>query len=84
MDGVILLLFLVIPVFTPSFPDVTAVFEGGGLAIFQGAVALVLGVLIVLVLMATLPRQFMASARIAFRVLPEVWGLRAVRLLEDC
>lgn len=82
MDGVILLLFLVIPVFTPSFPDVTAVFEGGGLAIFQGAVALVLGVLIVLVLMATLPRQFMASARIASRVLPEVWGLRALRLLE--
>ena len=54
MDGVILLLFLVIPVFTPSFPDVTAVFEGGGLAIFQGAVALVLGVLIVLVLMLSL------------------------------
>ena len=82
MDGVILLLFLVIPVFTPSFPDVTAAFEGGGLAIFQGAVALVLGVLIVLVLMATLPSQFLASARIAFRVLPEVWSLRAVQLLE--
>ena len=82
MDGVILLIFLVIPVFTPFFPDVAAVFEGGGLAIFQGAVALVLGVLVVLVLMATLPKQFLAAARVALKVLPEVWSLRATQLLE--
>ena len=82
MDGVILLIFLVIPVFTPFFPDVAAVFEGGGLAIFQGAVALVLGVLVVLVLMATLPKQFLAAARVALKVLPEAWSLRATQLLE--
>ena len=82
MDGVILLIFLVIPVFTPFFPDVAAVFEGGGLAIFQGAVALVLGVLVVLVLMATLPKQFLAAARVALKVVPEVWSLRATQLLE--
>ena len=82
MDGVILLLFLVIPVLTPSFPDVTAVFESGGLAIFQGAVALVLGVLVVLVLMATFPKQFLAAARVALQVLPEAWSVRVAQLLE--
>lgn len=82
MDGVILLLFLVIPIFTPAFPDVNALLEGGGLAIFQGAVALVLGVLVVLVLMATLPSHFLAAARVCFGLLPRRFATRAIELLE--
>jgi uncharacterized protein (TIRG00374 family) len=82
MDGVILLLFLVIPVFTPAFPEVDALLEGGGLAIFQGAVALVLGVLVVLVLMATLPRQFLAVARFVLGFVPGQLAGRVMELLE--
>ena len=82
MDGVILLLFLIIPVYTPAFPDVAALLEGGGLAIFQGAVALVFGVLVVLILMATLPRKFLALARFSVGFLPGRWAGRIVDLLE--
>lgn len=82
MDGVILLLFLVIPVFTPAFPDVNALLEGGGLAIFQGAVALVLGVLVALVLMAAMPSQFLAMARFFVGFLPGRWAGRIIELLE--
>ena len=41
MDGVILLLFLVVPVLTPGFPAVDALSQGSGLAMFRGAIALV-------------------------------------------
>lgn len=82
MDGVILLLFLIVPVYTPAFPEVAALLEGGGLAIFQGAVALVFGVLFALILMATLPRQFLAVARFFVSFLPGGLAGRIVGLLE--
>ena len=71
MDGVVLLLFLVIPVFTPGFPEAEALTQGAGLAMFNFAIALVLGVLAVLVVMAALPRQFLWVAERVARVLPE-------------
>lgn len=82
MDGVILLMFLVIPVFTAGFPDVNALLDGGGLAIFQGAVALVLGVLAVLIAMAALPRQFLAVATWVSRLLPRAWADKGIDLLK--
>lgn len=82
MDGLILLLFLIIPVLTPTFPRVDALAEGGGLAIVQGAVALVLGVLVALVLMAAMPRQFLALTRSVVGFLPEHWAERILALLE--
>jgi uncharacterized protein (TIRG00374 family) len=82
MDGVILLLFLVVPVFTPGFPAVDALSEGGGLAMFQFAIALVLGVLAALVLMAALPKQFLAIARFFAGFLPGEWAARLIEGLE--
>lgn len=71
MDGVVLLLFLVIPVFTPGFPEAEALSQGAGLAMFNFAIALVLGVLAVLVTMAALPRQFTWTAERLTRILPD-------------
>ncbi len=78
MDGVVLLLFLVIPVFAPGFPAVEAMSQGGGLAIFRGAITLVLAVLVVLVVMATMPRQFLAVAKRISVVLPLVTRTRVL------
>lgn len=74
MDGVVLLLFLVIPVFMPGFPEAEALSQGAGLAMFNFAIALVLGVLAVLVAMAALPRQFIWVAERVTSVFPERVG----------
>lgn len=74
MDGTVLLLFLVIPVFTPGFPESEALSQGAGLAMFNFAIGLVIGVLIVLVVMAALPRHFVWIADKVTSVLPE--GMR--------
>lgn len=72
MDGVVLLLFLVIPVFTPGFPEAEALSRGVGLAMFNLAIGLVLGILAVLVVMAALPRQFVWIAERVTSLMPEV------------
>lgn len=82
MDGVILLLFLVIPLLTPGFPAVDALSQGAGLAMFRFAIALVLGVLAVLVVMAALPRHFLAIATHCASVLPVSWQTRVVGALQ--
>jgi uncharacterized protein (TIRG00374 family) len=71
MDGVILLLFLVVPVLTPGFPAVDALSQGSGRAMFQFAIALVVGVLLVLVVMAALPGLFLAVAERITALFPE-------------
>jgi len=71
MDGVILLLFLVIPVLTPGFPAVEALSQGSGRAMFQFAIALVVGVLLFLVVMAALPGVFLSIAERVTALLPE-------------
>lgn len=82
MDGVILLLFLVIPLFTPGFPTVDALSHGSGLAMFRGAVGLVLGVLVVLVVMAAFPTVFMTIAKRVTLFLPNAWRARVVDALR--
>lgn len=81
MDGVVLLLFLVIPVFTPGFPEADALTQGVGLAMFNFAIALVLGVLAVLVVMAALPKQFIWMAEKLTGLLPEAFGTKALGAL---
>jgi uncharacterized protein (TIRG00374 family) len=71
MDGVILLLFLVVPVLTPGFPSVEALSQGSGRAMFQFAIALVVGVLLFLVVMAALPGLFISVAERITAFLPE-------------
>jgi uncharacterized membrane protein YbhN (UPF0104 family) len=82
MDGVVLLLFLVIPVLTPGFPAVDALSQGSGLAMFRFAVGIVLGVLGVLVLMAALPRVFVALAARVTGFLPTALGDRLMSALQ--
>jgi uncharacterized protein (TIRG00374 family) len=71
MDGVILLLFLVVPVLLPGFPASDALSHGSGRAMLQFAVGLVVGVLVVLVVMAALPRGFLVVTERVTRILPE-------------
>lgn len=76
MDGVILLLFLVIPVLTPGFPTSDALTQGGGLAMLRFAIGLVVGVLVVLVLMAAMPRRVVTLTEGVCARLPETVGAR--------
>lgn len=71
MDGVVLLALLVLPVFTPGFPDVAAMTTGGGGAIVRAAAVGVLVILVALVSMAAFPILFV---RIAERVAPLLPG----------
>lgn len=77
----ILLLFLVVPVFTPGFPESDALTQGAGLAMFNFAIALVLGVLVVLIVMAALPKQFIWIAERLTGLLPEVLGTKLLTAL---
>lgn len=82
MDGTVLLLFLVVPVFLPGFPAADALAEGSGRAMFQFAIGLVITVLTFLMVMAVFPKRFIAGARRICRVLPKAAGGRLLRSLE--
>ena len=70
MDGVVLLLFLVFPIFTPGFPD--GVLSGGtGSVVLRAAVVAVAVVLLALVVMAVWPRLFVRGAHGVARFLPK-------------
>jgi len=58
MDGVVLLLFLVVPVFLPGFPTGGALSTGTGGALLRAGVVAVAVVLAALVVMAVWPRMF--------------------------
>lgn len=62
MDGVVLLLFLVLPLLSPDFPQVAALTEGWGAVLLKGAVLGVLLVLAGLVATAFFPRAFVRFA----------------------
>jgi uncharacterized protein (TIRG00374 family) len=83
MDGVILLLFLVIPLATPGFPSVEALSSGSGLAMFRSAIGLVVVVLTALVAMALLPKQFMGVAERFIVFLPSSLGRRVLSMLRS-
>lgn len=71
MDGVVLLLFLVIPVLTPGFPAVDALSSGAGGAMVRFAIGLVVGVLVVLVVLAAVPKLFVAAAERITSIFPD-------------
>lgn len=83
MDGVVLLLFLVIPLMTPGFPAAEALSEGGGLATLRFAAGLVIVVLAFLIVMAALPRQFLLIAERLAIVLPEHLRAKALAGLDS-
>jgi uncharacterized protein (TIRG00374 family) len=71
MDGVVLLLFLVLPILAPSFPSGGALSEGAGGAILRAGVAAVAVVLLALVIMALWPKAFVRAAHGVARYLPK-------------
>ncbi len=70
MDGVVLLLFLVLPIFTPGFPTVGALSTGAGGALLRAGAVAVAVVLAALVVMAVWPRGFVRAAGRVARFLP--------------
>lgn len=73
MDGVVLLLFLVLPVFLPGFPTGGALSSGTGGALLRAGVVAVAVVLLALIVMAVWPRAFVRGAeRVAGHLPPSV------------
>ena len=70
LDGVVLLLFLILPVLSPSFPEGSAFAEGWGGTLLRAGVVAVLVVLAALVVMAVWPRGFTRVAERAATFLP--------------
>jgi len=70
MDGVVLLLFLLLPVLTPDFPTGGALSTGAGAALLRAGVGAVAVVLAALVVMAVWPRAFVRGAERVARLLP--------------
>jgi uncharacterized protein (TIRG00374 family) len=82
MDGVVLLLFLVIPVLTPGFPSNGVLSEGAGALALRGAVLLVMAVLLALVALTLFPRAFVRLMEWLARFLPRSLGRPLVDALE--
>lgn len=82
MDGVVLLLFLVVPVLTPGFPVSDALSGGFGGAMLSFAITLVLGVLAVLVATAAAPDLVLRVTRWVGARLPDRMAAPVVRGLE--
>lgn len=70
MDGVVLLIFLVLAVLSPGFPDAGALSEGWGGVVLKAATVGVVIVLVALVAMAAFPRQFVRVAELVAPILP--------------
>lgn len=70
MDGVVLLLFLVLPLFSAGFPTGGAFSTGAGGALLRAGVGAVAVVLLALVVMAVWPRAFVRGAERVARLLP--------------
>ena len=60
LDGVVLLMFLVVPVMTPGFPA-GALSQGAGALALKGAVVMVGGFMAALIIMAIWPRGFVRT-----------------------
>jgi len=70
MDGVVLLLFLVLPVFTAGFPTGGALSTGAGGVLLRAGVVAVAVVLVALVVMTVWPRGFVRAAERVAAFLP--------------
>ena len=70
MDGVVLLLFLVLPVFLPGFPMEGALSTGTAGVLLRAGVVAVAVVLLALVMMAVWPRTFVRVVESLARLLP--------------
>lgn len=82
LDGVVLLLFLVLPVLTPGFPSTGVLSEGFGAVALRAAVAAVAAVLLLLVFMAVFPRVFVRMAERVAVLLPRTVARPVVDALE--
>jgi uncharacterized protein (TIRG00374 family) len=71
MDGIVLLLFLVLPIFTQGFPEGGALSGGTGGAVLRGGFVLVVVALLALVVLAAWPRAFARAAHANARLLPK-------------
>jgi len=69
-DGLILLLFLILPVFASSFPEGGALSTGTGATLLGAGTVAVVSVLFLLLSMAIWPRAFVRVAERAARMLP--------------
>jgi glycosyltransferase 2 family protein len=83
MDGLILLLFLVIPVFLPGFPTGGALSTGTGGTLLRAGVVAVTIVLIALIIMAVWPRAFVRGAEWVAGFLPDAVARPIVGGLES-
>jgi uncharacterized membrane protein YbhN (UPF0104 family) len=79
LDGVVLLLFFVLAALSPGFPGVGAFSEGW---VFRGALLLVLGILVVIVVMAAWPQRLIRVGAWAGEYLPKRMAGPAVSGLE--
>lgn len=81
LDGVVLLLFLVIPPLTPGFPSNTALSEGLGALILRGGIAAVVVAMAALAGMAIWPRAFLRSTERLGAMLPRAMARPVVDAL---
>jgi uncharacterized protein (TIRG00374 family) len=71
MDGAVLLLFLVLPIFTEGFPAGGALSGGTGGTVLRAGVIAVVIVLLVLIVLAAWPRAFARAAHASAHLLPK-------------
>jgi uncharacterized protein (TIRG00374 family) len=71
LDGVVLLLFLVLPILTPDFPTDGAFASGAGATVLKAGIVAVALVLLALVVMAVWPRGFVRFAERMAAFLPD-------------
>ena len=82
LDGVVLLLFLVLPALSAGFPAADALSQGWGGVIFQAAIIAVVAVMVLLSMMAAWPRQLVRVAEWMGSHLPEKIAGPVIRGLE--
>ena len=83
MDGVVCLLFLIVPVYTSGFPSVEVLSEGWGAELFRFAIVLVLVVTSLLCLMAVTPRLVVRIAKRCAHFLGPKIETASVKMLES-
>tara|TARA_B100001179_G_scaffold3159_1_gene2188 strand:+ start:471 stop:1514 length:1044 start_codon:yes stop_codon:yes gene_type:complete len=83
MDGVVLLLFLIIPVYTSGFPSIEALSEGWGAGLLRLAILIVIVVTSVLCLIVAAPRLVINIAGWCGQLLSPEIGTASVKILES-
>ncbi|MGE0159372.1 MAG: lysylphosphatidylglycerol synthase transmembrane domain-containing protein [Gemmatimonadales bacterium] len=71
MDGVVLLLFLILPIFSAGFPEGGALSGGAGGTVLRAGVIAVVIVLLVLIVLAAWPRAFARAAHAVAGYMPK-------------